>query len=136
MIHDTHADGQLTEAHTPDTHAGALLLERVLVTGRYNHHGVVHGCLQNVYQWYAAIHYLQGLAQLQRGGLAPVLLQSGHGGLRGRGVLNTHLYTGLAVKALGLGHIIAGKLRLRRPLGGKHNGFVLCRHCKRYHTKA
>ena len=73
VILDTHADGQLPEPHTPDTHAGTFLLERVLIAGRHDNHRVVHGCLQDVDQGDTAVHDLQGLTDLQRRGLTLII---------------------------------------------------------------
>ena len=128
MVLDAHADGQLSEAHAPDAHVGALLLQRVFTTCRDDDHRIVHRCLQDIHQGDAVVDNLQRLTDLQRRRLAFVLAQAAHGRLSGRRVFYLHLHSRLTVKALGLGHVIARKLGLCRPLRGKHDGPVLCRH--------
>ena len=45
MVLDAHADGQLSEVHTPDAHTGTLLSQRILTTSRDNYHSIIHRCL-------------------------------------------------------------------------------------------
>ena len=128
MILDAHANGQLSETHTPDAHLGSLLRQRVYSAGRNDHHRIVHRCLKDVHQGYAVVDDFHCLTELQRCGLTLVLTETAHGRLRSRRVLNLYFHPCLAVEALRLGHVIAGKLRLRRPLGREHDRLVLCLH--------
>ena len=61
MVHDAHADGQLSEAYTPDAYTCALMLKRVLVLGCHYNHCIVHRRLQDVYQWHTVANYLERL---------------------------------------------------------------------------
>ena len=64
MVLDAHADGQLSEAHTPDANTGTLVSQRIPTTSRDNYHRIVHRCLQDIHQRNALIDYLHGLTEL------------------------------------------------------------------------
>ena len=124
VVLHTHAYSQLAEPHAPDAHTGTLLFQRILAAARDDDHRVVHGCLKDVDDWYAVVHNLHRLTELQRGGLTLALADARHGRIGRRGMHDLHIDTRLLVKALLQGHIVTGKLGLRRPLRSEHHAFL------------
>ena len=116
MLLATHANSHLSKASMPDTHAGTLLRKWILSTARYNHHGIVHRCLQDIHQRHTFVYNLHRQAEWQRGGMTLSLLNAMHSRFGYRWVYYIHIQPLGLIEAFFLGHIITSKLRVGSPL--------------------
>ena len=116
---------QLRESAGPNAHLFPLLPHRVFSPTGNDHHAIVHGSLQNIHHGQAVGRKLNGLGQLQRSYLAQVGADTVFCALGGIGVRNGNFEAFFLIEAQFLRHVIAGELRLGRPLRGKHNHVLL-----------
>ena len=116
VLLDAHAHRDLAEPGAPDSHARSFLGQRVDTAARDDDHRVVHRGLEDVDERDACIHNFHRLAELKSRRLAFVVLDAAHRRLGGGRVDDVHVEACVAVEAQFLGHVVAGELRLRRPL--------------------